>query len=343
MTIALTRPSVVPIRWGIVGTGDIAERVMAPAMRQASGARLVAVAGRAIVATRAFAERHGAQRAYDRLEDLLMDPEVDAVYVASPVDRHCSDVLAAIAAGRDVLCEKPLALTLDEAERMVAAAERAGVRLGTCFYQRYNARHRWIRDALADGRIGRPAAARMSFSGRSPDRPGAWRQDPTRAGGGSFTDSAVHCLDLLRFLVGEIREVAAFTDTLGASYAVEDTASALLRLDGGVQAVVTAHWSTEDSSAARTSVLEIGGTDGTIVSWPLHDKFSRGTLLIATVTGKEEVHVPERSTHIELLDDFAGARAGGRPFPIDGADGLAAQRVLAAVYESARTGRVVRP
>jgi 1,5-anhydro-D-fructose reductase (1,5-anhydro-D-mannitol-forming) len=342
-----------PIRWGIVGPGDIARRVMAPAMLAASGARLVAVCGRTIDSAEAFATAFpgpdGAPRAYESEDDFLADPDLDAVYVATPVDRHAPDVLAAIAAGRDVLVEKPLALNVDEAERVVRAADDAGVRLATCFYQRYNTRNQWIHEALAAGRIGRPTAVRINFSGRSPERPGAWRQDPARAGGGSFTDSAVHAVDLLRFLFGEVSEVVAFVDTFAATHGVEDTASALLRLgdrrdgDGSVQGVVTAHWSTEDPSAARTSILEIGGTEGTIVSWPLHDKFSRGTLLVATAAGEEEVHVPERSTHIALLDDFARARAAGEPFPIDGRDGLAAQRVLAAVYESARTGRVLRP
>jgi len=343
----LTGRGAAPIRWGIVGPGDIARRVMAPAMLEAPGARLVAVCGRTIESAEAFATEFagpgGLPRAYDRLDAFLADPDLDAVYVATPVDRHFPEALATIAAGRDILVEKPLALNLDEAERMVAAAGRADVRLATCFYQRYNTRHAWIREALATGRIGRPAAVRINFSGRSPERAGAWRQDPARAGGGSFTDSAVHAVDLLRYLFGEVREVAAFTDTIAATHGVEDTASALLRLDGSVQAVITAHWSTEDPSDARTSVLEIGGTEGTIVSWPLHDKFSRGTLLVATAAGEEEVHVPERSTHVALLDDFARARAAGDPFPIDGRDGLAAQRVLAAVYESARTGRVVRP
>ena len=93
---------------------------------------------------------------------------------------------------------------------------------------------------------------------------------------------------------------------------------------------------------SRSSVIEIGGTAGTIVSWPLHDKFSRGTLLVATAIGEEEIRVPDQSTHVALLDAFASARAAGRPFPITGADGLAAQRILAAVADSSATGRAVR-
>ncbi len=326
-----------------MGAGDIAERVMAPAMRAAAGAELVAVMRRDRAAAEGFAERHGARHAYDSVAALVADPDVEAVYVATPNDRHLPDALAAAAAGRDVLVEKPLTLTVAEAETMIAACDAAGVRLATCFYQRFNARHREIRRLLEDRRIGQVTAVRVNFSSRSPDRPGAWRQDPAKGGGGSFTDTAVHALDLLRFLFGEIREVAAFLDTLAARHAVEDTASVILRLDDGIQAVVTSHWSVEDSAPGRSSVVEIGGTDGTIVSWPLHDKFSHGTLLVATATGEEEILVPDQSTHIALLDAFAIARAEGRPFPVTGADGLAAQRILAAVSDSAATGRVVQP
>lgn len=336
-----------PIRWGIVGAGDIADRIMAPAMRAAAGAELVAVMRRDRAAAEAFAQRHGALRAFDRVDDLLADPDVEAVYVASPNDAHLPNTLAAVAAGRDVLCEKPLARTVPEVDEMIRASEAAGIRLATCFYQRYNARHQQIRRILADGQIGRVTAVRINFSSRFVETPGAWRQDRATAGGGSFTDMGVHAVDLLGFLFGQVHEVSAFVATLAAAYDAEDTASALLRLDGGIQAVVTTHWSTADAADSRSSVIEIGGTDGTIVSWPLHDKFSRGTLLVVARAGdrtivESTVPVPDRSTHVALLDDFAAARNAGRPFPISPEAGLTAQRVLEAVATSARTGQHVR-
>lgn len=340
MTSSLPSPVLAAVRWGIVGASDIADRVMAPAMRAAS-AQLVAVASRSPDRARAFAERHGVDRTYASAEALVRDPGVDAVYVATEVDRHSADVRAAAQAGKDVLVEKPIARTAGEGQEMVDACAAAGVRLGTCFYQRYNTRHLRIRELIAGGRIGRVATATLNFSGRSPEREGAWRQDPGRSGGGSFIDSASHCVDLLRFLFGEVREVAAFTATLAAGYAVEDTAIAILRLDGGVHATIAAHWSTTDPSDARSSVLSVGGTEGTIVSWPLHDKFSRGTLIVTDATSEQEIRVPETSTHVALLDDWAARRAAGLPPAISGADGVAAQRVVDAVYVSARTGRMV--
>ena len=330
------------IRWGIVGPGDIADRVMAPAMLAAPNAQLVAVAGRDRARSEAFAARHGEARTYENAEAVARDPDVDAVYVATPVDRHRADVEAVAAAGKDVLVEKPIGLNQADAQAMVDACTAAGVRLGTCFYQRYNTRHRLVRELLAANRIGQVATVALTFSGRSPGKDGAWRQDPARSGGGSFIDSASHCVDLLRFLFGEVQQLVAFTATLAEKYAVEDTAFAILRLESGVHAVITAHWSVHDPSDQRSSVLQIGGTEGTIVTWPLHDKFSRGRLVTAIGDDEDEIEVRTQSTHVALLEDFAAARAAGNPFPITGEDGLAAQRIVDAVYESSRGGQLVR-
>jgi predicted dehydrogenase len=329
------------VRWGIVGAGDIADRVMTPALRDSPRGDLVAVARRDQAAAEAFAERHGARRAYTSVEGLCDDPEVDAVYVATPVDRHCPDTLAAAARGKHVLCEKPMALNVAEGERMRAACAEAGVQCMVCFYQRFNARHRQIKALLDAGAIGRVTAARMNFSGRSPDRPGAWRQDPARAGGGCYMDNASHCVDLLRYFFGEIISVSALVDTLAARYPVEDTATSLLRLANGVHAVVTSYWSTDDPDVERNSLLEILGTDGAIVSTPLHDKFSRGRLVVATRSGERSYSYDE-STHVAVLEEFAEALAAGRPPAITANDGVAALRVVEAVYESSRVGRAIR-
>lgn len=347
------RDRTVPVvRWGIVGPGDIADRVMAPAMRRAPHARLSAIWRRDRAAAEAFAARHGASRVHASLEDLAADPDLDAVYIATPVHRHLDDVIAVARPGRDILCEKPLARTVDEAVRLRDAAEAAGARLWTCFYQRYNTKHLEIARLVREGAIGRVTSVQVGHSGRSPDRAGAWRQDAALAGGGSFIDAAVHAVDLLRFLFGPIEEVAAMVDTLAAEHAVEDTATALLRLGGGIQAVVSAHWSVEDPSQARASGLLIGGTGGTIAYGPINDKNSRGRLTVATgrvATGALALDIvaaarspSTQRTHVALLEDVAMRRADGRPPAVSGDDGVAAQRVIAAVYEAARTGRTIR-
>ena len=154
-------------------------------------------------------------------------------------------------------------------------------------------------------------------------------------------DNGSHCVDLLRFLFGEIVAASAFVDTLAAHYPVEDTATSILRLANGAHAVVTSYWSSGDPDEQRNSVIEILGTDGAIVSAPLHDKFSRGRLMIATCDG-ELVETFEASTHVAVLEEFLRALADRRPPAVTAEDGIAALRVVGAVYESARTGRVVQ-
>ncbi len=334
--------STVPvIRWGIIGAGDIAERVMAPAMRAAPHAELVAIMRRDRSAAAAFARRHDVPRVYGSVEDIVADPDIQVIYIATPVGRHLPDTLAAAAQGKHILCEKPMALSSGEGEQMRAACERAGIRFMMCFYQRFNARHRKIKQLLAEGTIGQVTAVRANFSGRSPDVPARWRHDRAQAGGGCYMDNASHCIDLLRFLFGDITAAAAFVDTLAARYAVEDSASSLLRLANGAHAVVTSYWSTGDPDEYRNSLLEIQGTEGTIISTPLHEKFSRGTLTVATQQG-ETVYELEQSTHYAVLEDFAVTIAEERTPAITASDGIAAMRVVEAVYESGRSGRLVQ-
>lgn len=329
------------VGWGIIGAGDIAHRVMAPAMRECPHSELVAVTRTTLQGAREFARMHGVRRAYDNLEDLLADSEVEAVYVATPVARHLPDTLAAAAAGRHVLCEKPLALNVAEGEEMEEACRRAGITFMTCYYQRFNARHRKMKELLDAGAIGHATSARVNFSGRSLVNPEAWRQDPALGGGGPYMDMGTHAVDLLRFFLGDVLEVAAFTDVLAGDYAVEDTASSLLRMSNGAQAVVTSHWSSGDPDEDRTSMIEILGTEGILRTSPLHEKFSRGNLLLATRQGEESFEF-EESTHVQVLSEFASALAEGRDPAITIQDGLAAQRVVESVYASSRSGRAIQ-
>lgn len=328
------------VSWGIIGMGDIADRVTAPAMAQARNNRLVAVMRRDLKRAEELAHKHGAAKSYDDVEELLRDGELDSVYVATPVHLHAQQTIKAAEHGKHVLCEKPMALNVAEAERMVAACDANSVKLMVCYYQRFNRRHQKIRELIKAGAVGRVTAVRVCFSSYSPVNPASWRQNPELSGGGNLMDCGSHCVDLLRFLVGDVSQVGAYVDTLAFSYPVDDTATMLLRLDCGAHAVVSAHWSTLMPDEDDASSLAIHGTDGTIFSSPLHDKFSRGTLRLATRTERTEYRY-EQSTHVALLEAFAASIEGGAPVPVSGRDGLAVSRVIAAAYESARTGRIV--
>ena len=232
------------VNWGIVGMGDIATRVTAPAMAEASNNRLVVVMRRDLDRARELARESGAPRAYGTVGEVLEDDEIDAVYVATPAHAHAGQTIQAAEHGKHVLCEKPMALNAEEGERMVQACDANGVKLMVRYYQRFNRRHRKIKELLNAGEIGRVTAVRLNFSSFNPDEPGAWRQAPELGGGGNLMDCGSHCVDLIRYMVGEVTQVSAMVDTLAFDYPVDDTATMLLKLDGGAQAVVTTHWST---------------------------------------------------------------------------------------------------
>lgn len=328
------------VNWGIIGMGDIATRATAPAMAQASNNRLVAVMRRDLDRARELARESGAVRAYGTVDDLLEDDEVDAVYVATPLHAHACQTIQVAEGGKHVLCEKPMALNAEEGEQMVQACDANGVKLMVCYYQRFNRRHQKIKDLLDAGEIGRVTAVRLNFSSLNPDEPGAWRQAPELGGGGNLMDCGSHCVDLIRFLVGEVTQVSALVDTLAFGYPVDDTATMLLKLDNGSQAVVSTHWSTLIPDDQESAALAIYGTEGTILSAPLHEKLSRGTLRVLTAKGETEYHF-EQSAHVAMLEAFADSVEHDTPLPMTGRDGVIVSKVIAAAYESAAQGRAV--
>ena len=317
---------------------------MAPAIAAAPGHELVAVMRRELDAAQRFGDRHGARRAYDSVETLLRDSEVNAVYVATPPHLHAHQTVLAARAGKHVLCEKPMALTTGEARQMIEACRASGVMLTICHYQRLNARHQRIRSLVEEGAIGQVTAARINFSERFPPQPGVWHHKPEISGGGSLMDLGIHCIDLLRFLCGPVESVGALVDTLVDDSPVEDTATLLLRLASGAQAVVTSHWTTANHEPERTNGLEICGTEGSIIAAPISAKDSAGTLQV--VHGGRDTGLFDRTRGPAAARGAAGRvwRGGCRRqvrtrYP--GEEGLAGLAVVEAANESARGGHRV--
>ena len=215
-------------RWGIAGFGWVARDHMAPAIA-AAGGELAAVADTS-PAARAGAQALGA-RAYAEVSEMLAAERLDALYVATPNHLHLGPVHAAAAAGLPVLCEKPMAASLDDAEAMGRAVAEAGVLYGTAFDQRRHPAHMALRDAVATGIIGRPSAVRIAYCcwvdplWRPPGQAGEanWRADPRAAGGGAVVDLAPHGLDLVHALLGEpVQRLAMVLQRRVHDYAVED-------------------------------------------------------------------------------------------------------------------------
>jgi len=328
------------VRWGIIGAGAIARKQTAQAIQDSENGELIAAMRTSREGAQEFADEFGVPRAYDSVAAVLADRDVDAVYVATPVYLHASHTIAAAGAGKHVLVEKPMALTTAECREMMRTCQDNDVELMVCYYQRFNARHQKVRELLQEGAIGQVTMAQARQAFLYPPGPGRWRQDPALGGGGAIMDVGVHCIDTLRFILGEVEAVTAFVDTLAFDYPVDDTATLMLRFENGVQAVVSAAFSVARVDEAAIDYLELTGTGGRIWTAPLGAKDSSGELRVTTLDSEKTVHETQR-THVALIEAFGRSILHGEPVPVRGKDGLAAMRVVEAALESADAGRTV--
>jgi predicted dehydrogenase len=317
------------VRWGLIGCGDIAEKRVAPALRDSPGSRLVAVARAHAERAAEFAARHGATRSYADWRALLRDPEIDAVYVATPVGLHAEQAVAAAEAGKHVLCEKPMALSVSDCERMIAAARRHEVRLGVAYYRHHYPAVRRIAELLASGEIGRPVLANVQVFEMfdvPPDHPRAWFLRKAEAGGGPLFDFGCHRIEVLLDLLGPIASVHGFPANVRfRERDVEDTCAVHLAFQGGARALLAVTHATREAR----DTFELYGTEGS-VHVPVLNK---GVLRIVAGDGaREETHAPHANLHQPLVEDFIAAVREGRPPAVTGEIGREVNRIIAAAY-----------
>jgi 1,5-anhydro-D-fructose reductase (1,5-anhydro-D-mannitol-forming) len=325
------------IGWGIVGLGRIADTAIAPAVTAAPNGTLAGVVSRDMAKAKDFAARHGAASAYDDYRALLEDPAVDAVYIATPNALHADQVVAAAEAGKHVLCDKPLATTVADAERAVAACEAAGVRLGITFQTRKHQGMSELRQLLADGEIGTVRLAQVEV-GAGRKLPQGWRTDPALAGVGAMNNLGVHAYDLLRYLLGaEVTAATAVVD-VEEGWDVDTMALALLRFDNGALAYVNANQSVPNSQ----SDLSIYGTEGTVLGRGITRPNLSGRYSVIGRSGTVEREVSTAGPFVTTVADFADAVLQGRDPSPSGADGLRSVQLTDALARSVKEQRTVR-
>ena len=257
------------ICWGIIGAGSVCQLKSAPAMNKIPGSRIAAVMRRTGDKARDFAALHGIPRWYDNADALLSDPEVNAVYIATPPGSHRELTLSAAAAGKPVYVEKPMARTWQECRDMITACEAAGVPLFVAYYRRMLPNYRKIRELVDAGAIGtvRTVHIKMSRPARPDfDRdPANWRVRPELAGGGYFYDLASHQLDFLDYLLGPVTEASGFASNQAGLYPAEDIVTGTFRFANGVHGTGNWCFSAAESDAEDLTVLT--GSHG-VLSWP---------------------------------------------------------------------------
>jgi predicted dehydrogenase len=317
------------VGWGLVGCGDIAAKRVATALGQAEGSALVTVARARAALAAEFAERHGARRWHADWRDVLKDPEVAAVYLATPVRLHAEQAVAAAEAGKHVLCEKPMALDTAGCERMIAAARAHRVRLGVAYYRHHYPVIARLRELLAAGEIGEPVLAHVqAFEpfDPGPEHPRAWLMRRAESGGGPMADFGCHRIEVLLDLLGPVTEVHGFPDNVRyREREVEDTCVAHLRFRSGAVAVLTVTHAAADSR----DTFEVFGTLGSAHVGVLN----QGALRIVTGGGtREERHPPHPNLHQPLVEDFVAAVREGREPAVTGEVGLEVARVMARIY-----------
>ncbi len=333
------------VGWGIIGTGVHADEYIAPAMNATRGARLVAVTDRDLDSASAFAGKHGALRVHGTYSELLADPEVQAVYIATPNNLHAEHTLQAARAGRHVLVEKPMALTASDCRGMVAACREAGVKLGVDFQQRNHPAIAEARRLVASGRLGEPVLVKIERARAAGDPFGtAWRKDPAVAGGNAIMASGVHILDLLCYILGsKVTEVSAMVDSPYPDKSMDDTTVALLKFESGAFGVM----SCSVRQFKPTNDLVLTGTRGTMIGIgvvPLPTEM--GTLAPPTLTLFEKGQVSRmeyqyKSCFAEVIADFVGAIEEDRDPIASGLDGLHVVEITEAIFQSARSGERV--
>jgi predicted dehydrogenase len=254
------------VRFGVIGAGGIARRKTIPGMLEAKNLELAAVMD--VVDIEEIAAEFGVSKAYRSVEELVGDPQIDAVYIASPAFLHTEQIAAAARNGKHILCEKPLTLTLKEAEQAVAVCREHNVLLQEGYMMPFHGAHQAIRSLIEAGKLGRIVYLRAQLSCWYPPIEGAWRQDPAKGGGGALIDMATHLYDLLEFFAGPVHKLIAFTGNQVQEYKSEDSATTLLEFRDGAHATVDTFFCVPDE-AARTR-LEIYGSQGSI--------FTEGTI-----------------------------------------------------------------
>ena len=340
------------LKWGVIGSGGIAGRRTIPeGITKARNAQLSAVFDINQKVNSKVAKEYGAEQVASINE--LLDADIDAIYVATPAHVHAEQVRACAEAGKHVLCEKPLGMTVAEAENMIELCRQRGVKLGCAFMMRFVAQHQKALRLIKEGRLGRPVYARAQLSCWYPPVEGAWRQDPATGGGGVLIDMGGHCIDLLEMFFGRITRVSCFINNSIHNYKSEDSATAMLFFENGALATVDTFFCIPDNNSKN--VLELYGSKGSILAEGTIGQGPAGRMVafleqdggdydaqqVRSAAEGMAIEPEPVNTYQAEIEEFSRAVLEDRQPAISGELGLRSQKILTACYESAKSGKAI--
>lgn len=343
------------LRFGIIGAGGIADRRTLPGMMLAKNAEIVAVMEILPDVAESLRVKYNAKYAYTTAEEVIKNPEVDAVYIASPVVFHASQAKLAADYGKHILLEKPIAMSIEEGEEVVNYVESKGVKFAAGFMMRFGAHIMNMKKAIADRKIGQVVNGYSQFTCWLPNSSGNWRLVKAKSGGGSLMDMGVHCIDLMEYILdSRVVEVASFNDTLTFDYDVEDSSTLLMKMANGVQCVVQTNFNIPDEASKWR--MEFFGTRGRLMGDNVIGQIDGGTLsgfFMDSVAGYnatqnhdanngELIDAEFGNMYTREVESFADSVLNDKPLVVPASDALHVQKVIAAAYESTEKKIIVK-
>lgn len=301
------------VNWGIIGCGNVTELKSGPAFNKVDHSRIVAVMRRNPAKAADYAQRHGIPKWYSDAGLLINDPEVNAVYVATPPDSHARYAIAAMRAGKPVYVEKPMARSYEECLEMIRISEETGVPLFVAYYRRSLPAFLKVKELISDGIIGNPLTVNIRLHKSVPERDlkpetQFWHVNPEIAGAGYFYDLASHQFDYLDFVFGPVTEIHGIARNVAGLYPAEDTVSATFSFHSGVTG--TGSWSFVVARGSEEDVIEISGTKGKLSL----SSFQHGDVKLTTPEGQISFSFrnPENIQHHLIRQVVSELRGDGK-------------------------------
>jgi len=319
------------IRWGIIGCGDVTEKKSGPGFAKAEGSDLVAVMRRDAAKAKDYAERHNVPKWYSDAKELVHDPEVNAVYIATPPAFHLKYTIMAAEAGKPIYVEKPMAIHLKECEEMVNICRSHGVPLFVAYYRRALPRFLKVKELIESGELGEPHSFQIflhhppSEIDRGPHTP--WRIDPAISGGGYFIDLAPHTIDFMDYLFGPITEAHGYAVNSGGWYAAEDNVAAVFKTKK--HQLGTGLWSFSTNNTVDE--VRINGPRGYIS----FASFDNKPVILQTDKGREEFLI-DHPEHVQqpLIQKVVDELRGKGTCPSTGESALRTTRLTDEILKS---------
>ena len=301
------------VRWGFIGCGEVTEKKSGPAFALVEGSEVVAVMSRNREKAESYAKRHGISRWYTDAQSLVSDPQVNAVYIATPPSSHATFALMAMHAGKPAYIEKPMAANYEDCLRINRIAQNTGVPCFVAYYRRHLPYFQRVKEIVGSGVLGKLLTVQIRFAVppreldyNSKNLP--WRLQPDIAGGGGyFYDLAPHQIDLLQHILdANIIEAEGFCANMAGLYRVEDTINACFRFDNGLTG--SASWCFVAHDSARTDRIAIVGQNGTVT----FSVFDYKPITLDTVVGHQEFSIPNPPHVQQPLIDLVVRHLQGR-------------------------------